>query len=366
MEEKELKELVSTEIAAVITDKMNPLMADITARLGKLDENKLNKLGNDKDLAHVERTVKFFKAVVRGDAVEAKDLSEGTNAAGGYLVPLEFQAEVIRVIPMYGVARKNCRIIPMGAKSKTIPKLTAGVSTYWTSEKGTKGQTTPSFGLVTLTAQKLAGICPTTEELLEDSAIDIYNLLVELFAEAFAKEEDTQLFRGSGSPITGIFNASGVNSVELTDKSILLMTADDLLDMVSAVEDFSEKNGKFYLNRTVLNVLRKLKDTTTGQYVFQAPTAGAPGTIWGYPYEKVQVLPGTGDDAVSTKFLVFGDLKYVLFGDRRGMTVDIFKQGMIGTTNLITQDMQAIRVVERLDMQVAVAGAFAYGITAAS
>ena len=365
MEEKELKELVSTEIASVITDKMSPLMADITARLGKLDENKLNKMGNDKDLAHVEKTVKFFRAVISGDSVEAKDLSEGTNAAGGYLVPLEFQAEVIRVIPTYGVARKNCRIIPMGAKSKTIPSLTAGVSTYWTEEKGTKGQTTPSFGLVTLTAQKLAGICPTTEELLEDSAIDVYNLLVELFAEAFAKEEDTQLFTGDGTTITGIFNASGVNSVELSGDSITEITADDLLDMVSAVDDFSEKNGKFYLNRTVLNILRKLKDKND-QYIFQAPTAGAPGTIWGYPYEKVQVLPGTGKDAVSTKFLVFGDLKYVLFGDRRGMTVDIFKQGMIGDTNLITQDMQAIRIVERLDMQVAVGGAFAYGITAAS
>jgi len=362
MEEKELKELVSTEIATVITDKLSPLMADITARLGKLDENKLNKLGNDKDLAHVERTVKFFRAIVNGDMAEAKDLSEGGTAAN--LVPTEFQAEVIRVIPTYGVARKSCRKIPMTAKSKTIPSLTAGVTTYWTDEKGVKHQSTPSFGLVTLTAKKLAGICPTTEELLEDSAIDVYNLLVELFAEAFAKEEDTQLFTGTGSPITGIFSA-GCNSVELSGDSILEITADDLLDMTSAVDDFSEKGGKFYLNRTVLNIIRKLKDKND-QYIFQAPSAGAPGTIWGYPYEKIAVLPGAKDDAVSTKFLVFGDLKYVLLGDRRGMTVDIFKQGMIGTTNLITQDMQAIRIVERLDMQVAVPGAFAFGITKAS
>jgi len=146
MEEKELKELVSTEIATVITDKLSPLMADITARLGKLDENKLNKLGNDKDLAHVERTVKFFQAIVNGDMAEAKDLSEGGTAAN--LVPTEFQAEVIRVIPTYGVARKSCRRIPMTAKSKTIPSLTAGVTTHWTDEKGVKHQSTPSFGLV--------------------------------------------------------------------------------------------------------------------------------------------------------------------------------------------------------------------------
>lgn len=365
MEPTELKEIVTQEVATVLSEKMNPLMAEIKQRLERLDENKLKDIGKDKDLKHVERTVKFFRAIVSGDNAEAKDLSEGVDAAGGYLVPVEFMAEVIRVIPTFGIARKSCRRIPMGAKSKTIPKLTGGVTTYWTDEKGVKKQSTPSFGLVTLTAKKLAGICPSTDELLEDSAIDVYNLLVELFAEAFAREEDTQLFTGSGSPITGIFNKAGVNSVQLSNKSILLMTADDLLDMTSAVDDFSEKNGKFYLNRTVFNVLRKLKSTDK-QYIFQPPTAGAPGTIWGYDYERTPVLPGVADDAVSKKFLCFGDLRYVMLGDRQKMTVDIFKAGMIGSTNLITQDMQAIRIVERLDIQVAVPGAFSYGITKAS
>ena len=365
MDKKELQDIVSQEIVTVLGEKVDPLMADIKERLSKLSDNKLSALGNEKETAHMEKTVKFFKAVLAGDSSEAKDLSEGVDAAGGYLVPTEFMAEVIRVIPSYGTARRDCRIIPMGAKSKTIPKLTSGVTAYWTEEGIAKSQSTPSFGLVTLTAQKLAGLCPTTDELLEDSAVDVYNLLVELFAEAFAKEEDTQLFTGTGSPITGIFGKAGVNSVSLSDKSILNMDADDLLDMVNAVDDFSEKNGKFYLNRTVLNVLRKLKDKND-QYIFQAPTASAPGTIWGYPYEKVQVLPATSADAVNKKFLVFGDMKYVLLGDRKKMTVDIFKSGVVGTTNLMEKDMQAIRLVERLDMQVAVPGAFAYGKTKAS
>lgn len=365
METKEVKELIGAEISSVISEKIDPLMADITTRLNGLSDNKLSKLGNDKETAHIEKTVKFFKAIVAGDTTEAKDLSEGVDAAGGYLVPTEFQAEVIRVIPQYGIARKDCRIIPMGSKSKTIPNLTSGVTAYWTAEGIAKSQSTPSFGLVTLTAQKLAGLCPTTDELLEDSAVDIYNLLVELFAEAFAKEEDTQLFTGTGSPITGIFGKTGVNSVDLTSTAITGIKASDLLDMVNAVDDFSEKNGKFYLNRTVLNVLRKLK-STTGQYIFQEPTANAPGSIWGYPYERCQVLPAVSADAVNKKFLVFGDLKYALLGDRKKMTVEVFKEGTVGSTNLMEKDMQAIRVVERLDIQVAVPGAFAIGKTKAS
>lgn len=364
MEPKELKELVGQEITTVLSEKVDPLMADIMDRLNKLNDNKLSKLGNDKDLAHVEKTIKFFKAIVAKDYSEAKDLSEGVDGAGGYLVPTEFQAEVIRVIPEYGIARRSCRHIPMGSDKKTIPSLVSGVKAYLIGEKGVKKTSSPSFGLVTLTARKVAGLCPTTDELLEDSAIDVYNLLVMLFAEAFAEKEDDLLFNGI-SPIVGILNKAGVNSVDLSGTSITKITADNLLDMTNAVKAFSEKNGKFYLNRTVLNLLRKLKSTTK-QYIFQEPTASAPGTIWGYPYERAEALPGVADDAENKKFLAFGDLKYVLLGDRKKMSVDIFKEGVVGDVNLITQDMQAIRVVERLDIEVAIPGAFAVGKTKAS
>lgn len=358
-----MKEMLSLEIPALLDAKVNPLMAEVTERLKTLDENKLKAIGKTDEVGeHVERTVKFFRAIVSRDYVEAKDLSEGVDAAGGYLVPTEFQAEVLRIIPKYGVARRDCRIIPMGAKKKTIPSLVSGVTAYWTEEMAKKTKSNPSFGLVTLTARKLAGICPSTDELLEDSAIDVYNLLVELFAEAFGKAEDAALFTGSGSPITGIFNKVGVNVVAFADASIANMTPDDLLSMVNSVEDFSETNGKFYLHRTILNVLRLKKDTQ-GQYVFQAPTASAPGSIWGYPYEKVAVLPKLTDDAANKKFLVFGDLRYVLLGDRKKMSVDISKDATIGTTNLFETDMQAIRVVERLDIQVGIPKALAVGKT---
>lgn len=359
-----VKEGVSTEVVAQLDTKLNPVMAEVTEKLKALNENKIKAVRGEVDNSEaIEKTVRFFKAIVSRDYAEAKDLSEGVDAAGGYLVPTEFQAEVIRVIPKYGIARRDCRIIPMGGKKKTIPNLAHGVVAYWTEEMVKKTKSTPSFGLVTLTARKLAGLCPTTDELLEDSAIDVYNLLTDLFGEAFGKAEDTALFSGS-SPIVGIFNKAGVNVVNLSSTAITGMKADDLLDMIDAVTDFAETNGKFYLHRTVLSVLRKLKDTQ-GQYIYQAPTASAPGTIWGHSYEKVAVLPKVADDAADKKFLVFGDLRYVLLGDAKKMSVDISKEATIGTTNLFEQDMQAIRVVERLDIQVAVPAALAVGKTKA-
>src|SRR3990167_9183846 len=61
----------------------------------------------------------FGHAVVNGgrkffEEVRVKaNLAEGAGGAGGYLGPEEFKAEVVRLMPRYGVIRKEVRIIPM-------------------------------------------------------------------------------------------------------------------------------------------------------------------------------------------------------------------------------------------------------------
>jgi len=39
-----------------------------------------------------------------------------------------------------------------------------------------------------------------TEELMEDTAINLTQLVADLIAEAIAKEEDTQFLAGTGAP----------------------------------------------------------------------------------------------------------------------------------------------------------------------
>jgi len=48
--------------------------------------------------------------------------------------------------------------------------------------------------------KKLAAIVPMTEELLEDTGINLTSLVGELIAEEVAKAEDTQFLAGTGSP----------------------------------------------------------------------------------------------------------------------------------------------------------------------
>lgn len=319
-------------------------------------------------------TREFIKALMVGDKARAKALTtneDGTDpspddAAAGLLVPKELRTEVLRIAEaQYGLARRDMFYLPFSGpgNSRTVPALGTSVSVFWTDEKGKKRSTQPKFSIVTQTLKKLAAIVPMTEEILEDSAINLTQLIAQLFAEAVAKEEDLQFFAGTGSPWTGVLNNSQVNQVTEGDGAVPgdsnANLADDLLAMQDATPSGALNGAKYYLHRSWLSRIRKLKDST-GQYIYQAPANGQPGTIWNYPYETSDAFPSVGETTEGDPFILFGNLKQgAIFGDKQQLRVKLLDQATITDTddeevlNLAEQDMVAIRVVERVGYTIA-------------
>ena len=324
-------------------------------------------------LSKEERMLKFFKAVWFGNKEEAvklsgKALTEGTGSAGGYLVPDEFASEVLRVAGQYGLARRLCRVVPMTRDKMNFPAAGAtGVSVSWPNEAAQIAESTPNFGQVVLDTKKCAGITALSNELVADADVNVLDYLITLFGEAIAKEEDKQWLTGTGSPITGLLGHASVNVVTMGtgDTAFSNIHTDDLIDLIDAVDDFTESNGAFFFHKNILAHLRKLKDSN-GQYIWQPPSAGNPGTILGYPYYTTPVMPDNSQSGVSTKFVAFGDGRYTLFGDRAQLSIAVATEGTVGANNLFEQDMQALRVIERVDIQVAIPGAYAVLQTAAA
>jgi len=313
-------------------------------------------------------TRQFLKALFDGDRERLRSLStkaatyneESDNSRGGYLVPSELMAEVLRVIPSgYGIARQEMRYLPfMGAgMERKIPTLSTSIGLTWVNEGGAKHGSNPTFNLVTQTLKKLAAIVPFTEELLEDTSINLTALIAQLFAEATGKEEDEQFFDGTGSPWTGILNNSSVNTVSLANgKRMKDITADNLLDMIDSCPSGAASGAKFYLHRHALSYIRKLKSSTTGDYIWGAPSNEMPGTIWGYPYVLCEAFPDkTAGDTAGKGIILFGNLKQAaIFGDKQQIRAKLLTEATVtdgdGTTvlNLAEQDMQALRLEERV------------------
>lgn len=323
----------------------------------------------DKQKTADEKTRAFIKALISGDKVSAKAMTTETegvapdDANSGILIPVDVRNEVIRIAQdQFGLARRDMLYLPFSGpgNTRTVPALGTSVSVFWTEEGEKKQSTQPKFALVTQTLKKLAAIVPFTEEILEDSAINLTSLIAQLFAEAVAKEEDLQFFAGTGSPWTGILNNANVNIVTQASGDVSQITAEDLLDMIDATPTGAEKGAKFYFHRTVLSVIRKLKDAN-GQYIFQSPANSLPGSIWDFPYETSDAFPAVGDVSTGEAYVLFGNLKIgAIFGDKQQLRVKLLDQATItdvdGSTviNLAEQDMLALRVVERVGYVVAV------------
>lgn len=371
---EKLAELIANktaESAGVIAEQLvNKFQASIVESRSKILAGAPESQNKKAD----EGTRKFLRALVGKDGAalaeiqKAMTTSSSDDAKAGYTIPIELMTEVLRIQQAgYGIARQLFRYLPFSGpgNERKIPTLASSVTVTWTGEGVAKTSTQPGFGLVTQTLKKLAAIVPLTEELIEDSAIPLTQLVAQLFAEATQKEEDAQFLAGTGSPWTGLLNNGSVNMVTLgAGEGFSEFTADDLLDMIDATPAGALPRARFVLHRHALTVVRKLKDSITGQYVWQRPADGQPGTIWDYPYTLAEAFPNKTLTGVHKPFIAFGDFQTAgIIGDKQQIRVKLLDQATITDTdgettiNLAEQDMIALRMEERVGYLLAVPSA---------
>jgi HK97 family phage major capsid protein len=352
----------------------------------------------------IQKSFRFFHAVSRNDHQELRSIMqsyepeyvrtlapqvEGTNSAGGYLVPPEFYGDVLFLLNEFGFARKYCAMIQMQTNVLNVSTLSGKPSVAWTTENGVIPSSKGTFGRLTLTAQKLAAIYPISNELLADANVDVYNTILRIFVEVFGQEEDTQVFRGTGSPFTGILSTSGVVTTYLGASSTsgktkyTDITLDDLINLVQSVGPAQQRGACLFVEQNTMTDLLKKKDSQN-RYLWDLAhsdgpqLAGANGlsgtglTFRGYP---VVALPNgviingyDGSSHASIPFAVFGNLKNAgaWIGTHGGMDMRISGDATVESVNAFTNDLQLLRMTERIAFGVGQPGYLAVLSTSAS
>lgn len=373
-----VKSLIADSVKESIDKKVDGITDGIVDKFMKgIKTQRKNAIDNGETKKEISKgemeTRDFMKALFNKDTgilkehdgVRAKSLDTTlTGGKAGYLVPEELSNEVLRIAEkQFGLARRDMRYLPFSGpgNTRTIPSLASTISVTWTGEKVAKTSSQPVFGIVTQTLKKLAVIIPMSEEILEDSLIPLTQLLGELVAEAISKEEDMQFFNGTGSPWTGVLNTSGTGLVTMGTglTAFTDITADNLLDMQTEMPSGADIGAKYYMHRSVFNVVRKLKDDN-GNYIYQTPQGNVPATIWDKPYELSDAFPAVSATASDTPFVIYANLKVAtVFGDKQQIRVKMLDQATITdtdgetTVNLAEQDMVALRFMERVGYVVA-------------
>lgn len=279
-----------------------------------------------------EKSVAFAHALFTGNEASLKALSEGVLQDGGYTVPQDFYNTLLEELQLTAVMRPKVTVVPMKGNVLTLSMLNSGPEVYWTGEGVKKTTTTADFSQPTMTAYKLAAIIYLTDELIDDSAFGLVNVLVRRFAQKLAQAEDKAILAGTGTgqPL-GLFIANTIAHRHSTG-----LTFDNIIDLIYDLPMQFRPNAGFLINPADVKTLRKIK--ADGQYIWQSPiSAGQPATIQGYPVTEHYFVPA-GE-------IMFGDVKEAYWlGDRQKLTVKISND----TETTFTEDKTAIRVVERI------------------
>lgn len=250
----------------------------------------------------------------------------------------EFRAEIIRDLEEGGFMRNQVRVIPMKRDVLNAPSLVSRPKVTWTQENATKSTTTAHFGQETLTARKMAAILYASDELIADSdSFDVVDMIVNLFSEAIGQEEDRVIAQGNGTTEpTGLTTARAAGTIASITATAGL-SFNEIINLVFELPGKYHRNAKFYVHRSIIRDLRKLKDGDN-RFLWADPvSAGMPATLYGFEVIEFNELPDS--------LLFFGDLKQAYWlGDRQQMTVKISND----TETAFTKDQTAIRVVSRI------------------
>lgn len=292
--------------------------ADTTAIVARLDkiEAKQNRPagGSDKaaddEMAAIER--KAFGTYLRlGNAApadELKTLTVSSDPGGGYLAPNEMSTEFLRDIVEFSPLRSLATVRSTTSAAVSYPKRTGVTNARWKGETQAAESSEPTFGQVDVTIRDLTTYVDISNALLSDSGGAAESEVRLALADDFGAKEGLAFVSGNGvlAPEGLMVNASVGYTPTGNASTLGSAPADLLISHMYSLPAAYRSRGTWLMNGSTLAAIRKLKDGSTGVYLWQPSyAAGQPETILGRPVLEV---PDMDDVGSGTEPIAFGDI----------------------------------------------------------
>ena len=263
----------------------------------------------------------------RVQGVDAEDPS-----IGGALVPDEWSSTLIRLIEEFGIYPREATTVKMNSDVMIIPRRLTGLTAQAVSENCAPTAENVTFDQVKLLAGMWAIQSRVPNSLLEDSIINLADLLATEAAYGMAVAIDEAGFNGSGVEADNY--TLGINSV-LTDGSHAAsvysatgttfpdLTMEDFVGTMALLPDYAMAGAKWFISpsgfgQSMVPIAMAAGGNTT-QEVADGPNTAA---FLGFPVVTCNAMPsGSGDQAGNVACL-FGNFSLSCsYGDRRAVSV---------------------------------------------
>jgi HK97 family phage major capsid protein len=237
----------------------------------------------------------------------------GADSEGGYLVPDEYEKQLISGLEEENFLRRLATVIQTSSGDKKIPVVASHGTAQWIDEGAAVPESDDKFGTVILSAFKLATMLKISDELLNDSAFNLESYVAKEFGRRMGRAEEEAFVDGNGTGKPTGFLQSAQTGV--TAASATAVTFDEVIDLYHSLREPYRKSAVFVVNDQTIKAIRKLKDGS-GVYLWQPSlTAGSPDTILGRPVKTCGFMPTV---AAGKKAIAFGDFSYYWISDRQG------------------------------------------------
>lgn len=273
--------------------------ADIAASMITAPEVRSQRIEVARTDADIVRALAFGD--IRSHVFESRDLNTTDDSS---VVPQSFydviQENLITVGPMMDGRYVTLLRTASGEDIKVPVESTRPVGTA-IAEATAITPLDPTFSSLTLKSQKVAVLTKVSRELLTDSGIDLVSFLGRSLGTSIGIKGNGLLTIGTGTVESRGISAAAGSGVTGGTGVAGVPTADNLIDLVHAVDsEYVRRGARFMARRTTIGSIRKLKDTA-GNYLYQVGV-GTPDTILGYEIVENPDMAATGTAAISVLF----------------------------------------------------------------
>ncbi|MFJ8346044.1 phage major capsid protein [Streptomyces sp. NPDC094153] len=280
-------------------------------------------------------------------------IAEGTPAAGGYTVPKKTAAQYVDVLKAQSTflrALPAGNVLTFDTDTFQVPQLIESDGEDYAAEGEKLPEGTMTWGSLSFPAKKIGRVQWASSEILEDSALDLRNIIAQNLLRDASLRFDEDSFTGSGAnPIKGILS-QGTPTTLAAGK--VTVTYDDLADAVARIEATNGSPSVVWASVDMAAALRKEKAAGSGQYQGGSPTDSPASTAWGLP-----ILPSA---FIPAKTAIVADASRLFVGVRRNAYVKVsedagFESDRVGFR--LTMRVAGVSLAEATSCQVIKAAA---------
>lgn len=323
------EDVVKAEKVDRINDQLGTLQAALDEQSTMISALQLGGPGVQGQPKDPEYSAAFRSHFRKGEVKAA--LNKGADDEGGYLAPVEWDRTIteklVEVSPMRQIAMVQ-QISTNGFKKVFNER---GTASGWVGETTARPTTaTPTLGVMTYNTGELFANPSATQQMLDDSVIELESWLAGEVETEFSYQEGLAFVAGDGTNkpagfltyATGAANAAAhpFGAIQVTTAAAAAaIVPDELITLAYSLPGAMAQNARFTMNRNSLSAVRKLKDSTNNYLWQPSLSAGQPQTLLSYPITEMAAMPNIATGAIP---IAFGDFKRgYLIVDRTGVRV---------------------------------------------